>query len=375
MTGVVHCPNPACGHPSRLSIDPPGRVFRCRRCQAKLRTGAVVREPVAVSVPTDGDPGRSSTFDDDLGDWLDGPSDRSSIPDCRDLLSSIPDREAPSGTSGPGRLGRYRVLDPIGEGRYARVYRGFDPVLERAVALKVPRPGMLAVGKMQERFLGEARTLARLRHPAIVPIFEMGRDADRCFIAMGLVEGPSLADLGARGPAAIDHRRTAEIVADLADALDYAHGQGVLHRDVKPANILTDDSGSVFLTDFGLACRPDSGEVAAGPERVIGTPAYIAPEQAASPQPRSLPAGDQYSLGVVFYQLLCGRTPFSGTPMHVLYQAMSQEPPSPRSIDRAVPTPLAAICMKAMAKRPEDRYPRCAEFSQALRRWCRAGRG
>src|SRR5262249_35983765 len=155
--------------------------------------------------------------------------------------------------------------------RYARVYRGYDPVLERAVALKVPRPGVFSIGRMQERFLGEARTLARLRHPAIVPVFEMGRDAGRCFIAMGLVEGPSLAELRSRDPGAIDCRRTAEIVADLADALDYAHGQGILHRDVKPANILTDESGSVYLTDFGLACRPDSGEVALGPERVIGT--------------------------------------------------------------------------------------------------------
>src|SRR5262249_51403211 len=106
---------------------------------------------------------------------------------------------------------------------------------------------------------------ARLRHPAIVPDFEMGRDADRCFIAMGLLEGPSLDQVRARRPAALDHRRTAEIVADLADALDYAHGQGVLHRDVKPANILTDESGGVSLTDSGLACRPDSGEAPRAP--------------------------------------------------------------------------------------------------------------
>jgi serine/threonine protein kinase len=226
---------------------------------------------------------------------------------------------------------------------------------------------------LQERFLGEARALARLRHPAIVPVFEMGRDAECCFIAMGLVEGPSLAEPRSRGPAGIDFRRMAGIVADVADALDYAHGRGVLHRDVKPADILTDESGAVYLTDFGLAFRPDSGEVDPCSRGAVGTPAYTAPEQASSPQPRSLPAGDQYSLGVVFYESLCGRTPFSGTPMHVLYQVMSQEPPSPRSVDRSVPIPLAAICLKAMARRPEDRYARCADLALALRRWRRAG--
>ena len=331
--------------------------------------------PAAVLAPTGSDPGPASTFDDDLLDWLDSPSDGSSIPGLRDLPSSVPEWDVSSGMRGEGRLGRYRVLDSIGEGQYARVFRGYDPVLERAVALKVPRPGVLPAGKMQERFLGEARSLARLRHPAIVPVFEMGRDADRCFIAMGLVDGPSLADPRGRGPAATDYRRSAEIVADLADALDYAHGQGVLHRDIKPANILTDESGSVYLTDFGLACRPDSGEASPSPEEMIGTPAYTAPEQAASHQPRSLPAGDQYGLGVVFYELLCGRTPFSGAPMHVLYQAMSEEPPSPRSIAPTVPVPLAAICLKAMARRPEDRYPSCAELSKALKCWCRPGRG
>ncbi len=157
MTGVVHCPNPACGHPSRLSLDPPGRVFRCRRCQTKLRPGAIARVPAAVLAPTGSDPGPASTFDDDLLDWLDSPSDGSSIPGLRDLPSSVPEWDVSSGMRGEGRLGRYRVLDSIGEGQYARVFRGYDPVLERAVALKVPRPGVLPAGKMQERFLGEAR--------------------------------------------------------------------------------------------------------------------------------------------------------------------------------------------------------------------------
>jgi serine/threonine protein kinase len=226
---------------------------------------------------------------------------------------------------------------------------------------------------MRDRFLGEARALARLRHPAIVPVYDLGRDSDRCFIAMGLVEGPSLADLREREAGPIDCRRAAEIVADLADALDYAHGQGILHRDVKPANILSDATGGVYLTDFGLAYRPDSGEASSHPATLIGTPAYAAPEQAAAEHSQALPASDQYSLGAVFYEMLCGRTPFSGPPLYILYQAMNQDPPSPRSIDRGVPDPLAAICLRAMAKRPQERYPSCADLADDLRRWRRTG--
>jgi serine/threonine protein kinase len=340
-----------------------------------MRAVAAVREPGAGLDSTAVDPGLASTFDDDPGDWLDPTSEGSSGWGHREPPSSIADGEVASETGGAVQLGRYRVLGLIGEGRSARVYRGHDPILERAVALKVPRPGVLPVAKAQERFLGEARALARLRHPAIVPVFELGRDDDRCFIAMGLVEGPSLVESSERGPDAIGGRRAAEIVADLADALDYAHGQGILHRDVKPANILTDESGSVYLTDFGLAGRPDTGEGMRGPDRIVGTPAYAAPEQVASYGARSLPAGDQYSLGVVFYQLLCGRLPFIGASLHVLCQAIIQEPPSPRSIAPAVPARLSAICMKAMAKRPEDRYPRCADLAKDLRSWCRSGRG
>ncbi len=227
---------------------------------------------------------------------------------------------------------------------------------------------------MRERFLGEARALARLRHPAIVPVYELGRDAERCFIAMGLVEGPSLAEHRARDPRGIDARRAAEIIAELAEALEYAHGQGILHRDVKPANILFDGSGGVYLTDFGLAYRSDSAEVSSRPDARVGTPAYAAPEQAAAEHPRAMAASDQYSLGVVFYELLCGRTPFAGPPLYILYQAMSLTPPSPRSINPAVPAPLAAICLKAIAKRPESRYPSCADLADDLRRWRRAAR-
>ena len=275
---------------------------------------------------------------------------------------------------GPGvaaRLGRYQVLDILGEGQFAQVYRGYDPILERAVALKVHRPGIRPFVEMKERFLGEARALARMRHPAIVPVYELGCQDDRCYIVMALIEGQNLAESRLRDPRSIDFRRAAEIVADLAEAVDYAHGQGILHRDIKPANILFDESGSVYLTDFGLAYRPDSGELPTPRGTRIGTPAYSAPELASGDHPVALPAGDQYSLGAIFYELLCGRTPFSGPPLYVLYQAMNQAPPSPRSVEPAVPAPLAAICMKMLATAPEARYPSCAELAKILRRWLR----
>jgi serine/threonine protein kinase len=277
-------------------------------------------------------------------------------------------------SSAEPRLGRYQILGLLGEGRHARVYRGYDPILERHVALKVSRPGVVPEDRVGERFLGEARALARLRHPGIVPVFEMGRDAGRCFIVMALIDGQSLAQLCDREPRSIDFRRAAEIVAEVALALDHAHGQGILHRDVKPANILFDRSGQVYLTDFSLAHRGGSDELAARPGSVVGTPAYVAPEQASGDHAQVLPASDQYSLGAVLYELLCGRTPFCGPPLYVLYQAMNQDPPSPRAIQPAVPAPLAAICLKTLAKSPERRYGSCAELAESLRRWDRSGR-
>jgi eukaryotic-like serine/threonine-protein kinase len=426
MNGVVRYPNPVCGHPSHLSADPLGRVFRCPRCQSKLTGGMVarpdsrgqrpeIRDPSAESREparsmassrahrawyppwSDRDDRRSivfghgaarfaatasrtctggSDFDPDsefgLEEWDDPfPSDAMD-PVVRDGDSTSRSGPVfPIGSSDATRLGRYQVLGILGEGQFAQVYRGYDPILERAVALKVHRPGLRPFVEMKERFLGEARALARVRHPAIVPVYEVGCHDDRCFIVMALIEGQSLAELRRRDPGSIGFRRAAEIVADLAEAVDYAHGQGILHRDIKPANILFDESDSVYLSDFGLAYRPDSGEFPTPPGTLIGTPAYSAPELAAGDPPRALPAGDQYSLGAVLYELLCGRTPFSGPPLYVLYQAMNQDPLSPRSVEPAVPAPLAAICMRTLASAPKARYGSCADLAETLRRWLR----
>src|SRR5579883_477939 len=333
--------------------------------------GRDLRLAAATAVSTSaGAPGLTLAPDDEVDEWLDRLSSGEMDAGDESALSSLrADSELPVGSSAEARLGRYQIMGVLGEGRYAQVFKGYDPILERAVALKVPRPSVVPKDRVGARFLGEARALARLRHPGIVPVFELGHDGGRCFIAMALIEGHSLAELRDRDHRSIDFRRAAQIVAEVALALDHAHGQGVLHRDVKPANILFDRSGHVYLTDFGLAHRPGSGEPAARPGAVVGTPAYAAPEQASGDHAQVVPASDQYSLGAVLYELLCGRTPFCGPPLYVLYQAMSQDPPSPRAIRPAVPAPLAAICLKTLARAPERRYGSCAELAEGLRRW------
>jgi hypothetical protein len=279
-----------------------------------------------------------------------------------------PNRTAAGGSgSGLIRLERFRILGVLGEGSKATVYRARDPLLDRDVALKVPRPGAVNTPKAAARFLAEAKALARLRHPRIVPVFEAGEAGGVSYIAMALVEGQTLADVLADGP--IEPRRCAEIVRGLAEALAYAHGQGVVHRDVKPANVRVDARGDVHLMDFGIAYLPDSGETPVPPGVILGTPAYVAPEQARGGQPDVLPASDQYSLGAVLYELLCGQPPFSGPPSYVLFHTIHQEPPSPRTVDSRVPRPLASICLKALAKQPEDRYASCQALADDLKKW------
>jgi serine/threonine protein kinase len=271
------------------------------------------------------------------------------------------------GSASDLELGRFRLLDVLGEGQHATVYRAYDPILDREVALKIPRQGLIKTAKALERFLGEAKALARLRHPRIVPVFEAGCAGKRHYIAMALIKGRSLADRILEGPLPI--RRAVEIVADLAEALAYAHAEGIVHRDVKPANIRLDDRDTVYLMDFGIAYRPDSGEVALPPGRILGTPAYVAPEQAQGGQTDVQPASDQYSLGVVLYELLCGQPPFCGPPSYVLFHAIHREPPSPHSVFPHIPRSIAAICLKALSKRPERRYASCQKFADGLRNW------
>jgi serine/threonine protein kinase len=283
--------------------------------------------------------------------------------------SSVVTTHAGQGLAPPEVLGRFRIVEMLGEGQHATVYRAYDPLLERDVALKVPRQGVIKTTKGLERFLGEAKALARLRHPQIVPVYEAGCVGDRHFMAMALIEGCSLAQRVADAP--LELHRGAEIVAELAEALAYAHSQGIVHRDVKPANIRLDAQGAVYLMDFGIAYRPDSGEIPLPPGVILGTPAYVAPEQAQGGQTDVLPASDQYSLGAVLYELLCGQPPFCGPPSYVIFHTIHHDPPLLHTVAPKVPRALSAICVKALAKRPEHRYVNCEAFATDLRCWLR----
>ncbi|MBA4187303.1 MAG: hypothetical protein C0467_04710 [Planctomycetaceae bacterium] len=274
----------------------------------------------------------------------------------------------PSGASRslpmPDRIARFEVREVLGGGAFGLVYCAYDPQLEREVAIKVPRPGTLNTPKRVARFLGDAKAAAQLRHPHIVPVFDCGKDGDLFYIASAYVRGQTLADAVDPGP--MEFREAAAIVMKLADALAYAHANGIIHRDVKPANIVLDDAGEPHIIDFGLAQR--GGETERG-RLILGTPSYMSPEAAAGESGDAKPAFDQYALGVTLYELLTGRTPFSGPSKIQMFHHVNTVPPPPSEMNPNVPLDLQLICMKALAKHADNRYPDCAELASDLRKY------
>jgi WD40 repeat protein len=266
---------------------------------------------------------------------------------------------------GPRRLGRFELIEPVGVGAFGTVYKARDPSLDRIVAIKVPCTGNLSAAEDRDRFLREARSVAQLRHPGIVPVHEVGQHEDVPFLVSDFVRGVTLSDLlTARRPS---FREAASLVAEVADALQYAHEQGVIHRDVKPSNILLDDAGRPHLMDFGLAKR-DAGETTMTLDgQVLGTPAYMSPEQARGEGHRVDGRSDVYSLGVILYELLTGELPFRGNSRMLLHQVLHDEPKPPRRLNDRIPRDLETICLKAMAKAPERRYATAMALAQDLR--------
>ena len=258
--------------------------------------------------------------------------------------------------------GRYEIIRLLGRGGMAAVFLAQDLVLERQVAIKVLPPDMTRDGQLVTRFQREAKTAARLDHPSIIPIHRVESEAGLVYIVMKYVAGQSLEDLLARGPLSIPQVR--HILREAALALGHAHRRQVVHRDVKPANIMLDEEGRVVLTDFGISKAVEGTTQLTGTGTIIGTPAYMAPEQAKG---RDVDGrADQYSLAVVGYRALTGKLPFEGDPHSILYQQVFEPPPSVLDRRRDTPRDLRHAIERALAKDATSRFPSMEQFAASV---------
>jgi serine/threonine-protein kinase len=277
-----------------------------------------------------------------------------------------PGEDAPAG--GGERLGDYVLIEEIARGGMGVVYKGRHLALKRIVAIKMILSGAMATPAERARFRRETEAAANLDHPNIVPIYEVRDENGMLYFSMKLIDGGNLterADEFRHNP-----RATARLVACLARAVEFAHGRGFIHCDLKPSNILIDRAGQPQITDFGLARRASGESSLTASGAILGTPSYMAPEQASGQRGAVGRATDVYGLGAILYELLAGRPPFrTGTMMETVVQVLERDPVPPREYDAELPRELETICLKCLEKLPEDRYSTAQELAEDLDRF------
>jgi hypothetical protein len=338
LAGAATSPPVAPSSAGPASPRGPDRVLRCPRCHVPL---------------PDSGPGSAARF---------------TCPSCGGHCDVVDSGRSTSGDAVIRRLDRFELMEALGAGSFGQVWKAHDTRLNRFVAIKVPhrdRLSPLEVGK----FLREARVAAGIKHPGIVSVHEVGQAEETFYIVSEFIEGESLAARLGRQP--LTYREAAELCLQVAEALHYAHEAGVIHRDLKPANLLLDRVGRPHITDFGLAKR-ELGEITMTFEgQILGTPAYMSPEQACGRGHHADRRSDVYSLGVILFELLSNERPFRGNLQALLQQVIRDEAPSPRKFDALIPADLERICLQCLGKEPGDRYPTAQALAQDLRCWLR----